>query len=265
MNRILFTVITALVFIIGILIPSRGEAAVGDRTLAKGMSHSDVKELQELLMAKGVFPYHEATGYFGPITEVSVKKFQEQSKLKVDGVAGPQTNQKIKVLRNGNIGRPVAELQRQLKAWGVYNSSVDGIYGNGTKQAVSNFQKQKGLKVDGIAGSRTFSKLNERANQVSLNVKELTVSSTAYTASCEGCSGTTRMGINLKAYDDGKVIAVDPDVIPLGSIVEVEGYGQAIAADTGGAIDGNEIDVFMPKEADALKWGRKQVKVKIIE
>lgn len=265
MNRTLYTVITALVFIIGVMIPIKGEAAVGDRTLAKGMSHSDVKELQELLMAKGVFPYHEATGYFGPITEASVKKFQEQSRIKIDGIAGLQTNQKIKVLRNGDIGKPVANLQSLLKAWGVYSSSVDGIYGNGTKLAVSTFQKQKGLTVDGIAGPRTFTKLYDRENQVSQNVKEITVSSTAYTASCEGCSGTTRMGINLNTYDDGKVIAVDPNIIPLGSIVEVEGYGQAIAADTGGAINGNEIDVFIAKEDDALKWGRKQVKVKVIE
>ncbi|QGQ44360.1 peptidoglycan-binding protein [Metabacillus sediminilitoris] len=265
MYRTLYTVITALVFIIGVLIPIKGEAAVGDRTLAKGMSHSDVKELQELLMAKGVYPYHTATGYFGPITEASVKKFQEESRIKIDGIAGPQTFQKVKVLRNGDIGKPVANLQSLLKAWGVYSSPVDGIYGNGTRVAVSNFQKQKGLTADGIAGPRTLTKLNERANQASQNIKELTVSSTAYTATCQGCSGTTRMGINLKAYDDGKVIAVDPNVIPLGSIVEVEGYGQAIAADTGGAIDGNEIDVFIAKEENALKWGRKQVKVKVIE
>ncbi|MBK5443489.1 MULTISPECIES: peptidoglycan-binding protein [Peribacillus] len=265
MKKILFTIITASIFIIGICMPTRGEAAVGDRTLSYGTSHSDVKELQELLMTKGVFPYHEATGYFGPITKESVKKFQEKSRLKVDGIAGSQTNQKIKVLRSGDIGKPVAELQRLLKVWGVYTSTVDGIYGTGTKQAVSNFQKQKSLSVDGIAGARTLGKLEEKANLVSQNVKELTVASTAYTASCSGCSGTTRMGVDLKKYDDAKVIAVDPNVIPLGSNVEVEGYGQAIAVDTGGAIKGNRIDVFIPKEADALTWGRKEVKVKIIE
>ncbi|WP_121663202.1 3D domain-containing protein [Metabacillus litoralis] len=95
--------------------------------------------------------------------------------------------------------------------------------------------------------------------------KELTVTATAYTANCEGCSGTTKMGIDLHANPDKKVIAVDPDVIPLGSTVEVEGYGTAIAADTGGAIKGNKIDVFIPSESDALQWGKQQVEVKIIE
>ncbi|PJN88372.1 peptidoglycan-binding protein [Bacillus sp. mrc49] len=265
MKKIILTILTASVFILGVCTPTDSEAAAGNRTLSFGMSNSDVKELQELLMTKGVFPYHEETGYYGPITKASVKKFQVKSGLKADGIAGTKTNQKIQVLRSGDMGRPVAQLQRLLKAKDVYTSTIDGIYGKGTKQAVMNFQKQQGLSVDGMAGARTFSKLKETASVASSSAKELTVTSTAYTASCQGCSGTTRMGVDLQKYDDAKLIAVDPNVIPLGSIVEVEGYGQAIAADTGSAIKGNRIDVFIPKEDDALTWGRKQVKVKVIK
>ncbi|MBM7653873.1 LysM peptidoglycan-binding and 3D domain-containing protein [Neobacillus cucumis] len=93
--------------------------------------------------------------------------------------------------------------------------------------------------------------------------KEITVKATAYTASCEGCSGTTATGINLKANPETKVIAVDPSVIPLGSKVYVEGYGEAVAGDTGGAIKGNRIDIFIPSEHDAINFGVKQVKVTI--
>ncbi|ETI67395.1 LysM peptidoglycan-binding and 3D domain-containing protein [Neobacillus vireti] len=96
------------------------------------------------------------------------------------------------------------------------------------------------------------------------NSTEITVKATAYTASCEGCSGTTATGVDLTANPDAKVIAVDPSVIPLGSKVYVEGYGTAIAADTGGAIKGNRIDVFLPDEQDALNWGNKHVTVKIL-
>ena len=60
------------------------------------------------------------------------------------------------------------------------------------------------------------------------------------------------------------MIAVDPSVIPLGSKVWVEGYGNAIAGDTGGAIKGNKIDLFMANKSDALSFGRKQVKVRIL-
>ncbi|UOE55325.1 LysM peptidoglycan-binding domain-containing protein [Bacillus sp. CMF12] len=94
--------------------------------------------------------------------------------------------------------------------------------------------------------------------------KSLTVTATAYTASCEGCIGITKTGVNLIDNPDAKVIAVDPDVIPLGSIVFVEGYGYATAEDIGGGIKGNEIDVFIPATSDAMQWGRKEVKVTIL-
>jgi 3D (Asp-Asp-Asp) domain-containing protein/LysM repeat protein len=94
--------------------------------------------------------------------------------------------------------------------------------------------------------------------------KEITVEATAYTASCEGCSGITATGINLLENPNQKVISVDPSVIPLGSKVYVEGYGEAIAGDTGGAIKGNKIDVFIPNKQDAINFGRKQLKVTIL-
>ena len=96
------------------------------------------------------------------------------------------------------------------------------------------------------------------------SVKEMTVTATAYTAYCTGCSGTTATGIDLRANPNQRVIAVDPRVIPLGSKVWVEGYGEAIAGDTGGAIKGNKIDVFIPSKESAMAWGVKTVKIKIL-
>lgn len=94
--------------------------------------------------------------------------------------------------------------------------------------------------------------------------KTMTVSATAYTAYCAGCSGTTATGIDLRSNPNQKVIAVDPSVIPLGSKVWVEGYGEAIAGDTGGAIKGNKIDVFIPSQDAALQWGRKDITIKVL-
>ena len=93
---------------------------------------------------------------------------------------------------------------------------------------------------------------------------EFYVSATAYTASCNGCSGITATGINLKANPDLKVIAVDPNVIPLGSKVWVEGYGYAVAGDTGGAIKGNRIDLFVPDKQTAYRFGTKRVKIRVL-
>lgn len=94
--------------------------------------------------------------------------------------------------------------------------------------------------------------------------KEMVVTATAYTAYCTGCSGTTAYGIDLRANPNQKVIAVDPRVIPLGTKVWVEGYGEAIAGDTGGAIKGNKIDVFIPTKESAMAWGRKTVKIRVL-
>ncbi len=97
----------------------------------------------------------------------------------------------------------------------------------------------------------------------SLNGKSMYVTSTAYTAYCNGCSGKTTIGINLRKNPYKKVIAVDPRVIPLRKMVYVNGYGLAIAGDTGGSIKGRKIDVFMPSKKQAYNWGRRTVKITV--
>lgn len=60
-------------------------------------------------------------------------------------------------------------------------------------------------------------------------------------------------------------IAVDPKVIPLGSRLYVEGYGPGVAEDVGSAIKGNKIDVFVDTEKEARQWGRRKVKLYILQ
>ena len=69
----------------------------------------------------------------------------------------------------------------------------------------------------------------------------------------------------MRSNPNLKVIAVDPNVIPLGSKVWVEGYGYAIAGDTGGAIKGNKIDVLVQSKQEAIQWGRKKVRIKVLD
>ena len=101
-------------------------------------------------------------------------------------------------------------------------------------------------------------------NEPTSSKQELSVEATAYTPFCTGCSGITKMGINVRMNTNIKVIAVDPSVIPLGSKVWVEGYGYAIAADTGGDIKNDRIDVLMHSNSEAFIWGRKRVKILIL-
>ena len=144
---------------------------------------------------------------------------------------------------------------------------------------VSDLQKRNNLKSDLIIAGQTIAINGEAAaaaapvkqesapkqNDQPVNVqKEITVTATAYTANDGGISGITKTGVDLNANRNAKVIAVDPSVIPLGTKVYVEGYGEATAEDTGGAIKGHKIDVFIPDKKDAFNWGVKTEKVKIL-
>ncbi|QQK79158.1 peptidoglycan-binding protein [Salicibibacter cibi] len=92
-----------------------------------------------------------------------------------------------------------------------------------------------------------------------------TMDATAYTANCDGCSGVTATGIDLNNDRDANVVAVDPNVIPLGSTVHVEGYGEAVAGDTGGAITGESIDLHVPTQEEAEQFGRQSVEVTVLD
>lgn len=76
-----------------------------------------------------------------------------------------------------------------------------------------------------------------------------------------GVDGVTATGLPARRG----VVAVDPRVIPLGAVVYVEGYGVALAADTGGAIRGNRLDVCFDTAREAYRWGRRTVRVYILQ
>jgi len=84
----------------------------------------------------------------------------------------------------------------------------------------------------------------------------LTMEASAYTHT----GNRTFTGI----YPEMGTIAVDPEVIPLGTRLWVEGYGYGIAQDTGKAIKGNKIDLFMETKRECLYWGRRKVRVYIL-
>lgn len=148
---------------------------------------------------------------------------------------------------------------------------------------VSKLKSENNLKTNTInigqtikvknASSKSSSKTTAKASSKKVtqsvvknsSYKTYRMIATAFTANCRGCSGVTATGFNLKKNPAAKVIAVDPKVIPLGSKVHVEGYGTAVAADTGGRIKGHKIDVFYSTKNSAYNWGRRAVTVKVYE
>lgn len=169
----------------------------------------------------------------------SLKKGTEQ--VVDSGESGLVEKKYELILENGK------EVDRKLLSEDVKRESKDRVVAVGTK-VIKN------------TGSNTVSRGDSTAS------KTLYMKATAYNWDCRTCSGSgfTATGFNLKANPNG-VIAVDPSVIPLGTKVHVEGYGYAVARDTGGNIRGNRIDVHLPSNAAALRYGRKTVKVTILD
>ncbi|MEH7093618.1 ubiquitin-like domain-containing protein [Neobacillus vireti] len=172
---------------------------------------------------------------FAVVTKKDEKLQKGQEKVIAPGKQGRVSRQYEVVLENGReVSRKLINEQNILQ-------KQDKIVAVGTKDLA--LQVSRGEAPDG---------------------QEFYVTATAYTAYCNGCSGRTATGLNLRANPNMKVIAVDPRIIPLGSKVYVEGYGYAVAADTGGAIKGYIVDLLMPSHADAYRWGRKKVKITIL-
>ena len=98
--------------------------------------------------------------------------------------------------------------------------------------------------------------------------RERQITATAYTAGPESTGkrpghpayGLTATGTRAQP---GKTIAVDPRVIPLGSKVYIDELGEFVAEDTGGAIRGQRIDLFMENLDYALDWGVRKVRVHV--
>ncbi|AOC56490.1 MULTISPECIES: LysM peptidoglycan-binding and 3D domain-containing protein [Bacillus] len=161
-----------------------------------------------------------------------------------------------------------------IKSWNNLNSDIImigstlSVAGQSSAPVSSEpVQKQEPVQKEQTTKKAAPKKETAKAESSSASQsvqKEMTVTATAYTANDGGISGITATGVNLNKNPNAKVIAVDPSVIPLGSKVYVEGYGEAIAADTGGAIKGNKIDVHVPSKSQAQNWGVKSVKVKVL-
>lgn len=151
--------------------------------------------------------------------------------------------------------RKQAEMERRIKR----------------KQALEEAQKMHDAKIIAeeqrkIAQRKQIS----RSNDVKLT--QFTMIATHYTSRCDGCSGITATGIDVTRtiYENGlRVIAVDPRVIPLGSIVRVK-YAdgttfKAIAGDIGGAIKNCRIDVLVASEREAYRLGKQTVTVTLLK
>jgi len=130
-----------------------------------------VADLQSRLVRLGLLQAGDATGTFGATTANAVAVFQRQRGLRCDGVCGRETWAAVVeagfALGDRNLyrrapmfhGDDVAELQRRLSALGFDPGGVDGIFGDRTAEALGEFQRNVGLRADGICGYLTIAEL----------------------------------------------------------------------------------------------------------
>lgn len=144
------------------------------------------------------------------------------------------------------------ETRRTVVSEKVLSSPTDEVVEVGTKRTL----------IDDYTLAYNGTITTSRSGALSYS-RVVQCNATAYDAvSCGKKPGEARTATGAIAQRG--VIAVDPKFIPLGTRVYVEGYGYAIAADTGGAIKGNIIDLCMDSRAEALQWGRRNVTVYIL-
>lgn len=144
---------------------------------------------------------------------------------------------------------------------GTERVQVETLYNNGT--AIRTNELSKSVMTNMVP---TIIKEGTREVTTSRNVsgrasRSIAMEASAYLAGDGDGAGITATGIPAVRG----VVAVDPDVIPLGTRLFIPGYGEAVAADTGGAIVGNRIDLVMDSYGEAMDFGRRDVTVYVLD
>ncbi|PSL43565.1 3D (Asp-Asp-Asp) domain-containing protein [Salsuginibacillus halophilus] len=210
-----------------------------------------VEFVQEDLQTAGYYN-GSIDGIFGENTLSAVEQFQSSAGLTTDGKVGPKT---------------LSALQSYEPA--VTAASEEAAAEQPAEQETNN--EPAASEQQQTQQQETQQQENQQQNQQQetqsseANGQTMTMEATAYTANCTGCTGITATGQDLNNNPNKSVVAVDPNVIPLGSRVHVEGYGEAIAGDTGGAIQGNRIDLHVPTKDEAYSFGRQNVQVTVLD
>lgn len=153
------------------------------------------------------------------------------------------------------------EFSKKVVSEKVIKEPKSQIIEKGTKKKVVTTTKKDKSSSNSSKGNSSSNSSSGSGNSGNLSYKrKLVMEATAYSGDGITATGTKPVR-NPGGYS---TIAVDPRVIPLGTKVYIEGYGYAIAADTGGAIKNNIIDLFMNSSSECRNWGRRNVTVYIL-
>lgn len=196
--------------------------------------------------------------------DMQVNVIRVEEKLESQTVPIDFTNE---VRKNENLARGFVNVVKKGQQ-GEKEVTIKTVYEDG-KEVSKQIVSEKVIKepVNGIIeeGSKTI--LVTSRGQYNFT-KAMKMVATAYDATFESTGknpghpqyGITYSGLRVRPG----IVAVDPRVIPLGTWLYVEGYGEALAADIGGAIKGNRIDLYFDSPSDVRKYGKRTVNVYIL-
>jgi peptidoglycan hydrolase-like protein with peptidoglycan-binding domain len=158
---------------------SQTQSALEKRLNSIGSTNSstetkvDIADVQRKLQSRGYYT-GKVDGIYGSATEAAVVKFQRDFGLAPDGIVGPKTLAALSsntAIGGDTASTPtssgevtVSEIQQLLRQKGYYDGKIDGIYGPTSRSAVISFQRDNGLKEDGVVGSQTLQALRSSGN-----------------------------------------------------------------------------------------------------
>ncbi|MDE2573547.1 MAG: DUF348 domain-containing protein [bacterium] len=161
---------------------------------------------------------------------------------------------KVRVLAAGRPGQEVVTLR--------YIQRADRPLTTKVASRTLTVKPKARVVAEGVGEWDRFRSLASRGGSFAGTIayRAILMEATAYTPYCAGCNGYTATGQHA-GYG---IVAVDPNVIPLGTKLFIPGYGPAIAGDTGGAIRGNRIDLGYESHAEAMSFGRRAITVYVL-
>ncbi|BDV09951.1 peptidase M23 [Enterococcus faecalis] len=198
------------------------------------------------------------------LAQISTDKQKEQQRLVSEKAAAEAQKKRAAETAKAEAAKKQAAADKQAQADAAAKLEAEAAEESSSQASSSSTSTESSSTESSSSASSSESSSTPESSTGESSTgsgRVLQMESTAYSWREAGASNLSATGIDLSK--ESNVVAVDPSVIPLGSLVKVSGYGFAIAGDTGGAIQGNIIDVHFDSIDQCTAWGRRQVTVEI--
>ena len=184
------------------------------------------------------------------LVKVDTKDIVEKQPINFDTIVEKDENLDSSVQKVKSEG---VNGEKEITYQIIYKDGVEVSRDVKSTRTISEPQNEIVVKGTGqVYASRGGDKINYK--------KKFSCTATAYS----NHSNTATGRVPVRNEGGLSTIAVDPSVIPLGSKVYVDGYGYAIAADTGSAIKGDKVDLYLNSSGECNDWGRRSVNVLVV-